>query len=518
MGFFIAALTTIIGLSAAFHLRRRLKQMTREKLTFDKMNAKLEADLADRRQIERELAHMASFADMAPNPIVEINPDGSVGYQNPAAEKDFPTLLEEAATHPLFEGLSAAVELLTREKRELMTRPLRVGQRVYDQQISLLNGGPRVRLYMSDITELKRLDQLKSDFVNMVSHELRTPLTTMGASIKMVAAGLMGDLTTEQRDALGLAQNSIDRLARMINDLLDVSKIEAGKLEIHRARVDLVALIREVCASFEPLAKERGLQIKMDVTDAHLETLIDRDKILQVFTNLMNNALKFTEKGHVKVSAVLQETGVRCKVADTGPGIAPAGLPKLFGKFHQVGNAPKGREKGTGLGLSLCKGFVELHGGTIWVESRPKEGTEFIFHLPNLGAKEIFRDRVQPLFSEAVARGKALSLLRLSFPEWKTFCAQSEEENIRSTTNELQDFVKTTVRSDSDPVFQKDGVILLALVDADRATAAEIGERIVKNWHESAFVQSLKLFSPPAIQIVSYPEDSSLIEELLARL
>jgi len=348
----------------------------------EKMNHKLEMDLEDRLAIEKELAHMASFAELDPNPIVETNVAGTVGYLNPKAIQMFPTLEKEGRAHAIFKDLDTVLEEMKQRGEALFNRTLKIDGRVFDEQVSILDGGPRIRLYLSDITELKRLDQLKNDFVNMVSHELRAPLTSMVAGLKMITNGLLGSTTKDQEQILNLSLHGIERLCRIINDLLDISKIEEGKVELHKARFDMATLVKEVVQSFEPLAHERHLEIKPHVESRPIEVEGDRDKLLQVLTNLVNNALKFTPKGSIEIFAEWKDNVVECRVKDTGVGIPPEDLPKVFGKFQQFGPATRKEDKGTGLGLSLCKGLIELHGGKIWVESQPNVGTQFIFVLP----------------------------------------------------------------------------------------------------------------------------------------
>ncbi len=487
--------------------------------SLENRNRKLETEMSDRREIERELAHMASFADMAPNSIIETDAAGVIGYVNPAAESEFPGLKELGKDHALLEGLEPITELLTREGRSLLTRPVRVGERIYDQRVTLLDSRrSRLRLYMTDITELKRLDQLKTDFVNMVSHELRSPLTTIAASIQMVASGMMGSTNSEQGEALQMAKVNIDRLARMINDLLDVSKIEAGKLELRRARVDLAGLIEEVCRSFEPLARERGLQIRRKLPPLPVETIIDRDKILQVFINLMNNALKFTSQGYVEISAEIQNKQVQCRVADTGPGILPEDLPKVFSKFAQFGSAPVGREKGTGLGLSLCKGFVELHGGKIWVESRWKEGTQFVFSLPNVEARDLFQEYVKQLLGTLVAEQKSLSLFRVTLSPWQPLESAWGPEKSLAAWNQFASRLQTLVGVEPDSLFQDKGTFLLALPDVTKSMAADIATRIRTNWQEIPFDSSLPIPLTMDIHTASFPEESNVLEQLFSSL
>ncbi len=252
---------------------------------------------------------------------------------------------------------------------------------------------------MQDITERKRmteelkqknialekLDQLKSDFVSMVSHELRTPLSITKEGISLVLDEVTGSVNPRQSKILTASRNNIDRLARIINSLLDISKIESGKTELKKKAVDMGGLIRNIVLSFENLAKEKHLEIRADLPKGQsLNLYVDEDRVMQVFTNLIGNSLKFTEKGHINISLVQREDEMEFTVSDTGIGIAAEDLPKIFTKFLQFGRTPGAGEKGTGLGLSIAKGLVELHGGRIWVESEVGKGSKFIFTLPKL--------------------------------------------------------------------------------------------------------------------------------------
>ncbi|MBN3039117.1 MAG: hybrid sensor histidine kinase/response regulator [Candidatus Omnitrophica bacterium] len=230
--------------------------------------------------------------------------------------------------------------------------------------------------------QLMKLNQIKSDFISTVSHELRTPLTTIRETVSQVLDGILGGTTKEQQEFLTMCLEDIDRLKRIIDNLLDISKIEAGKVEIKKAPLDIVALARSVGSTFGPLAQKKSLEIKTNLPAEKIEISADKDKITQVFANLLNNALKFTQKGHVEIAVRDEGETVECSVADTGPGIAPEDLPKLFDKFEQFGRMAGPGEKGTGLGLSIAKGIVQLHKGKIRAESKLDQGTKFIFTLP----------------------------------------------------------------------------------------------------------------------------------------
>ncbi|MCK5214627.1 MAG: HAMP domain-containing histidine kinase [Candidatus Omnitrophica bacterium] len=233
--------------------------------------------------------------------------------------------------------------------------------------------------------ELKELDKLKSEFVSTVSHELRTPMTIIKESIAQMSDGICGDINEKQERVLFMALANINRLAKIINDLLDISKFEAGKLLLEKSLFDIGELTREVCEGFQAQAQKHGLALKVGIEDDKIEVYADRDKMIQVFTNLIGNAIKFTGKGSItiKVKGNADKT-VECSVQDTGKGISEDDLPKVFDKFQQFGRQDGPGEKGTGLGLLICKKIIDLHKGTIDIESQIGLGTVIIFTIPCL--------------------------------------------------------------------------------------------------------------------------------------
>lgn len=233
--------------------------------------------------------------------------------------------------------------------------------------------------------ELKKLDQLKSDFISTVSHELRTPLSITKEGICLVLDKIPGEINEKQKKILSTSKDNIDRLARIINSLLDISKIEAGKIGLKCESSNLAELINKVILSFEPAARQKGLELRTELGQKEIRLCIDPDKIIQVFTNLIGNSIKFTEKGHIEVKVADLGDKVECVVSDTGIGIAPENLPKVFEKFQQFNREAGPGEKGTGLGLSIVKGIIELHKGTIRVESELGKWTKFTFVIPKAG-------------------------------------------------------------------------------------------------------------------------------------
>ena len=198
----------------------------------------------------------------------------------------------------------------------------------------------------------------------------------------LVIDRIPGEINEKQESILVVAKDNIDRLARIINSLLDISKIEADKIEVRKEIFDIVPLIRQILFSFEPKAKTRNLELKTDFYAEKIEVFADLDKITQVFVNLIGNALKFTETGSITVGVKEFENEIQCFVLDTGIGIPKDGLHRVFNRFQQFGRTAGAGEKGTGLGLAIAKGLLELQGGRIWVESELGKGTKFTFVLP----------------------------------------------------------------------------------------------------------------------------------------
>lgn len=230
--------------------------------------------------------------------------------------------------------------------------------------------------------EFMKLDALKSEFVSVVSHELRTPLSIIKEGISLVLDQIPGETNPKQDKILNTSKDNIDRLARIINNLLDISKIETGKIELSKRLVDINDLVKKAISIFDLKMKERGLEAKLNLPDGRLDILIDEDRIFEVLVNLLGNSLKFTKEGYISVEIVDKGKEIECIVADSGIGIHNENISKLFSKFIQFGRINGGGERGTGLGLSIAKGLIDLHGGKIWVESEFGKGTQVHFTLP----------------------------------------------------------------------------------------------------------------------------------------
>ncbi|MFC2062163.1 ATP-binding protein [Elusimicrobiota bacterium] len=242
-----------------------------------------------------------------------------------------------------------------------------------------------------DITERKKIEKdladalkIKSQFTAMVSHELRTPLTAIKEGIGIVLDGSTGELNSIQIDFLDTAKRNVDRLHRLINDVLDFTKLQAGKADFNMEKHNINNSIIEAVKTYNTVAIEKGIYINTVLSPDLPSAIFDFDKIMQVLNNLVSNAIKFTKNGGISLSSrINDETNeVEITIEDTGPGISNEDLPKLFVEFHQINHEKYRKPGGSGLGLSICKDIIEAHKGRIWAESIENEGTKFIFTLP----------------------------------------------------------------------------------------------------------------------------------------
>ena len=259
-------------------------------------------------------------------------------------------------------------------------------------------------------TKLEKLERLKSEFISIVSHELRTPLTAIKNSLEICLSGKAGEVSSIMDKFLNMARRNVSRLSGIINDLLDLSKIEAGKMDFKFEKANINVPVEFIKNTFENVAKDKNIDLVLDKDDDIFDTYIDNQRIEQVVSNLVSNAIKFTnENGKITVKTekikqsdidksklvgvenpVFYENYVKVSVSDNGIGIAQEDLKKVFDQFQQIENSLNRQNGGTGLGLPIAKQLIEAHKGFIWVESELNRGTTFAFVIPVLSEKEKF--------------------------------------------------------------------------------------------------------------------------------
>lgn len=314
---------------------------------------------------------------------------------NPAAEKLLGVSKKEKVGKPINEDLREE-QLITLTKKNNETggkeiefasesdetkRILRASSAVIENENGETVGMVSV---LSDITRQKELERMKTGFVASVSHELRTPLIAIDKSLQLILSKTTGPLSETQEQFLTIAERNLKRLSRLIDDLLDMSKLEAGKMTLNRQPAAMAKIITDSVFAMDNWAKSKSVTIAQNIDENMPDVNVDADRVTQILNNLIGNAIKFTPaQGAITVSAKAKKPGeIEVSVRDTGIGISAENLLKVFDKFYQVGERVSTDISGTGLGLSIVKELVELHGGKIWVDSEKGQGAIFTFILP----------------------------------------------------------------------------------------------------------------------------------------
>jgi signal transduction histidine kinase len=247
-----------------------------------------------------------------------------------------------------------------------------------------------VVLVLQDVTQYKELDKMKSDFMAAVSHEFRTPLTSINMGVDLLRQQLLGPLTKAQEDLLNSAKQDCNRLTKLVRELLQLSKLESGKIELREEIVDIRKVVESALPPLLLPFQEKGVLLKLSLSPDLPSLLGDEQQFSWVISNLVNNALKYTDEGgSVEIRAVPDGDNILFQVKDTGRGIPPEYLDKIFDKFVQVKQTLSSTPGSVGLGLAIAKEIVEMYGGRIWVESEVNKGTTFSFRLPAAQVQQV---------------------------------------------------------------------------------------------------------------------------------
>jgi two-component system, OmpR family, phosphate regulon sensor histidine kinase PhoR len=349
------------------------------------LRGRLEALEGERDERERILAHMTDG-------VALVDGDGRVVHMNRALA----TLL--AAPLPAAPGTPLA-EFVREPELDEVLEEARAAGRTVEREVRLWTAGPRsvratvtplagpgrapLLLVAHDLTEVERLDRMRQDFVANVSHELRTPLTSLRGYAETLLDGGLED--AEHREGfVRVIRDQATRLEALVEDLLSLAALERPGTRLHLSPLDLRALAAQQVATFRPRAEQAGLALALEPGEPQ-RVEGDRARLEQVLANLLDNALKYTERGEVRVAVGGDDARVWCEVRDTGSGIPAEDLPRIFERFYRVDKARSRDKGGTGLGLSIVKHIVALHGGEVTVESAPGAGSAFRVTLPRAG-------------------------------------------------------------------------------------------------------------------------------------
>jgi PAS domain S-box-containing protein len=398
---------------------------------------------------------------------------------------------------------------------ELSTRPIWQGG-----QIVGIQGIAR------DITERKELERLKSDFISTVSHELRTPLTSIKGYVDLVLAGDVGPLTPEQKEFLTIVSQNTTRLTELINDLLEIERLESGRIEFEFDELDLAEVLENVARSLHVNAEQKGLEFLTEIPSG-LKVRGDRDRLTQVFLNLLSNAIKYTPAGTVELRAHQEDDAVVVEVRDTGIGLSESDLQKLFQKFFRSDNPYVRKVGGTGLGLSIAKAIVERHGGTITVTSQLGQGSTFTVRLPALARPE--RPLVLVIEDEvAIARLIAKYIEKMGY---RAVTAYSAREGFDQAVRLKPDLITLDVlmpdldgfaliqQLKAHPETAHIPVIFLSIVQ-DRQQGLRLGASafLTKPIDERKFYETVQALLEPRGQPVLVVDDDRDYAQLLKRL
>ncbi|MCK4947884.1 MAG: HAMP domain-containing protein [Candidatus Aureabacteria bacterium] len=371
---------------------------------------------------------------------------------------------------------------------------------------------------LRDITREKEIDNMKTEFISTVSHELRTPLTTMKEFTAIISDEIPGKLTEGQREYVDIIKGNIDRLARLINNLLDISKIESGRAEFKRTLVNITDLANSIIFVLKPEIKEKHIEIKTLLPDSAVNIYADPDKIIQVFTNLIENAIKFTpENGKITVEIKDTKKEIKCSVDDTGTGIAPEDIGKLFDKFQQFGRVPGAGGKGTGLGLSITKELVEAHNGRIWADSRPGRGSKFTFILPKNTDEEFFREYVKNGIKNALEKNSKMSLLVVFIKELEKFKKKFSVERFKTVLEDIESLLNACLRGSGDIVFNKTKEVAAILPDCNKIGVLKIESRLKQALDNYLVEKKLAGKVELGFGHAVYPDDAKDEEKLIEK-
>lgn len=347
------------------------------------------------REIAGEKSKIKTIIHCMADGVLVTDQEGQVVLHNPAVVKMLKMAPPTAFGQPLSEcvsdkclgELTGKIRQVGEEGRAAVSQEVIMGESTLMAYIAPVasEGGEILGAVtvLRDISMLKAMDRMKSDFVAMVSHELRAPLASVEQQLSVVLAGILGELNERQGQMLGRAKERTHALLSLINDLLDLSKLEAGFVVQHKEPVQMAEVFAKVVEILKPQAEAKNISLQIALPGVLPLILVDRRNMEEVFVNLVSNGIKYTaEGGHVSLRATIEGSHLCVEVSDNGMGVSAEDLPHIFDKFYRVKNSQTRKITGTGLGLPIVKRIVEAHLGMVEVESQPGVGSKFRIYLP----------------------------------------------------------------------------------------------------------------------------------------
>ncbi|MGE6764004.1 ATP-binding protein [Corallococcus interemptor] len=541
-----------------------LARLARASAALGELNRGLEARVTERTQALSAASAEARASDARKAAILEASPDGIVVLDgsgrvtefNPAAAShfrlpsaravgvDFLTLALPASL-PASQREAVHAALQSDHGATRVESPcLRADGDVFPAELTFTqvhaDGPPRTTVFVRDLTERKAVERMKNEFVSTVSHELRTPLTSIRGSLGLLENGIVGDLPPQALDMVRIARTNTERLIRLINDILDLEKMESGMLELKLQPHTAQELVEATLAGVQGMAETAHVSLRSAVEGAP-QVKGDRDRLIQVLTNLVSNAIKFSPKGaSVVVAAGLTVDGrVRFSVTDQGSGIPEEKLPRLFGRFQQLDASDTRSKGGTGLGLAISQAIVEQHGGRIDVSSPPGQGATFHFTLEALRAPAVVpvpRDESRHNVLIVTADTELSTLLRglLSHEGYRVVRAATLVEAAQAVEHALPDALVVDTQMPDGPVLdwvrrlreqpRTRELPVLALSGRSRTDAKDVGTALLVDWlptpvDETRLLKTLRyaMRQPGQARVLVVDDDATTRRVLCAR-
>jgi len=471
-------------------------------------------------------ANLRTMIEQNADGIIIIDRKGIIRFVNDAAEslsgREKEELLGETFGSAVVKDVTTEIEVI-RKGSEIVTAEMRVAEIAWEGEMVYLAS-------LHDITERKKAEEklketmkIKSEFISMVSHELRTPLTAMKEGIALVADGLAGEINEEQKELLAISGKNVDRLARMINDVLDFQRIESDNVTFSMKTNDINATAKEVYDTMASSAKNTGVDLILRLNNNLPKASFDSDRITQVLTNLVSNAMKFTEKGNITIRTGKRNGTIHVSVSDAGCGIKKQDVPRVFDRFEQIAMGGERKTGGTGLGLAITKEIVERHNGTIWVESEFGKGSKFTFTLPIYSTEELFRKYVNDGIEEASKNNTEMSLILISIADFDKLKQKSSKKTI-SALEGVEALLENSLRRRgnslhraADAVFKLPGEVYALLANCGKKNTSGVKERLRQKLDDCLIPQNLVDKIELLFGCATYPDDAKTSEELIEK-
>jgi len=490
--------------------------------------------LIERKKLEQALEesknNFFAIVQKSPAGIIIVNKEGVVHFVNPAAETLFDRkaekLIGSTFGFPVGSGRTE-VDIIRKNSKKGVAEMYVVETNWEDEKSYLTSFFDITTIKLAEETlkevnkRLEALNRIKSEFVSIVSHDLKTPLTSIKNAVQLLMTEKAGALNESQKRFMSMASRNIDRLARLINDLLDLSKLEAGKMELRLSEVDIKYLIQHAIETFKSRADEKSIRLRMDCPETLPTVYADSDRIEQVFYNLIDNALKFTpENGQIVVSVQDMGDKVGAIVEDTGVGISPDKQQHIFDQFYQVEDTLSRTTQGAGLGLSIVKQLIEAHGGEISVTSEISRGSRFFFTLPVFSSRAVEMGVFEKQIQQFLGYPK-FSLLGVEFKLDGLLGVHNPGDSRNQYINQLADIASKVITRSSDHIIYQPNFtrLMIALIGASKEEAEVIKEEMEQIFSRNPIsVGGTAAPIPVVLGPVSYPRDGVKARELLNKV